>query len=77
MERTESMESSSSLQYPFRSNTLSPSSKVSDQAIINSLSSNYYSETDRSNDSYSPEAVVSSQGCNHGYTLILLKNLIC
>ena len=71
MERTESMESTSSLQYPFRSSTLSPSSKLSNQAIINSLNPNYYTETARCNDSYSPVAIVSSQGCNHGYKLIL------
>ena len=71
MERTESMESTSSKQYPFRSSTLSPSSKLSNQAIINSLNPNNYTETDRCNDSYSPVAIVSSQGCNHGYKLIL------
>ena len=68
MERTEEMESTSPLPYPFRSNTLSSSSlsNVPDQAIINSLNPNYFSETDRCNNSYSPIPIVSSQGYNHG-----------
>ena len=73
MERTESMESLSTLSYPLRSSTQSSSqsSKISDPAAINSLSLNYFPETDRSSVPYSSLAIASNQGYNHGYHSLL------
>ena len=73
MERTESMESLSTLSYPLRSSTQSSSqsSKISDPAAINSLSLNYFTETDRSSVPFSSLAIASNQGYNHGYHNLL------